>query len=242
MLQFLLLQARNQDDPMAAHEHACFVEKLGVESAQVQRHSLLEGIPSASQLEAVDALLIGGSGDYSVLDKHPWVTNFLTFLRQEVLEGGKPTFASCFGFQGLVLAGGGEVINDPAAREVGTYAIHLSEAGAKDPLLGTLTPTFKAQLGHLDRASRLPLGMTNLAHSDLVPCQALRVDNKPVMATQFHPELSCADNRLRYETYLAHYASKGASDDHEEAMCFEESPQASGLLARWVAEIFPANI
>lgn len=231
---FLLLQARLPDDAMAAHEHGCFARTLGVPRSRVRCHDLLSGPPTDDHLEAADLLLVGGSGSFSVLDDLDWLKAFLGFLDDVAVARGLPMFASCFGFQALVLAGGGQVVHDLERSEVGTFEIRLTEAGRADPLLGRCGPAFNAQLGHKDRAIRLPQGVVNLAGSERAPLQAFRVPGTPILATQFHPELDRAANVHRYAAYLAIYPSTD-KDDVIDRM--RETPQASSLLPGWVDQV-----
>ena len=230
--RYLLLQARDPGDQMASHEHNCFARTLGVPAADIQIHSLLEGAPSDAVLEEIDAILVGGSGDYSVLGDQPFVRTFLDFLEKVVVGRKFPTFASCFGFQGLVLAGGGDVICDEEGAEVGTFKLHLTNEGSDDPLMSDVGQTFYAQLGHKDRAERLPVGMVNLAFSERTPYQALRIDGAPVFATQFHPELTREDNEMRYRTYWESYGNHLQAEDPV-LSSLRESPETSMLLPRW---------
>lgn len=238
-LKFLLLQARDPGDPMAAHELTCFAQSLGVPQASIRSHDLLAGVPTEADLSVVDLLLVGGSGDYSVLGSHAWLGPFFDFLERVVVGRGFPTFASCFGFQGLVVAGGGEIVKDEANAEVGTYPVKVTEDGAADALLASLAPSFMAQLGHTDRAARLPAGVVHLAYSDQAPYQAFRVPGTPVIATQFHPELDREANTLRYMRYLENYRAKGVSSDADDPVLrrMTESPHATALLPRWVDEV-----
>lgn len=219
---------------MLEHEHACFAEALEVVAGEIAVHNLIFGPPDRGQLEAVDLLLVGGSGDYSVTDSDLWIRQFFDFLADVVVDRNVPTFASCFGFQGLVMAGGGEVVTDERRSEVGTFTIHLKEAGYQDPLTGPLAPQFKAQLGHKDYARRLPAGVLDLAHSDRVPHQAFRVEGTHVFATQFHPELSRAANEMRYRRYRAAYLKGAVHRDDDVLETLDETPHATGLLKRWV--------
>jgi len=221
---------------MAQHEVDCFASALGVESNRVKRWDLLREVPDERALEQADLLLVGGSGDYSVLDNEPYIHRFLDFLAEVVVGQNIPTFASCFGFQALVASAGGSMVRDPARAEVGTFTIELTAEGQRDPLLGALTHSFKAQLGHKDRAEKLPSGMTNLARSERASSQALRVDGTQIVATQFHPELTRADNAFRYKQYQASYASSAAGDLDEVLATLEESPEATALLPRWAAQ------
>mgnify|MGYP002875844724 CR=1 FL=1 len=223
---------------MAQHEQLCFADALGVPEDRITLHDLLSSAPNESIVEAHDAILVGGSGDYSVLDSHDFLGPFFDFLARVVIDQKVPTFASCFGFQALVLAGGGEVVHDESRAEVGTYDLTVTAAGQSDPLFGTLPPTFRAQLGHKDHAARLPAGMSNLASSESAPFQALRVDGLPVVATQFHPELTRAANTERYLRYWDAYGTGDKENDPVLAR-MAESPESTALLSRWVEMTLP---
>ncbi len=230
----LLLQARRADDPMAAHERQCFAAQAGLPVESVTCHDLCRAPPDLALLREYDALTVGGSGDYYVSRGDlPHFEEFLAFLR-EVVEMGHPTFASCFGYQCLAYALGGELIHDTENTEVGTYELALTEQGAGDPLFEMLPRTFNAQLGHKDRVLSLPEGVVNLASSELSPHQALRVEGKPIWATQFHPELDRETNLDRYFHYMQSYAEY--MDEEEKVAAeqrFAESPEVSHLLPRF---------
>ncbi len=223
---------------MAAHERGCFVEKTGLPAGNVLVHDLCAGPPSLADVREHDALTVGGSGDYYVSDGNlPFFESFLDLLR-DVVAVGHPTFASCFGYQSLVTALGGEVVKDVANTEVGTYVLTLTADGRADELFGELPDRFNAQLGRKDRAVRLPDGIPNLASSEANPFQALRVRGAPIWATQFHPELDRATNADRYLHYLEGYASHMSDEDRANALDrFRDSPETSGLLRRFVALI-----
>lgn len=233
--KILLLQARKADDPMAAHEHGCFVDQTGVPADNVVVHDLCGGPPSLAELRGYDALMVGGSGDYYVSDGNlPRFKAFLDFLR-EVVAAGHPTFASCFGYQSLVAALGGEIRKDVAGTEVGTYVLTLTADGRSDELFSDLPGRFNAQLGRKDRAVRLPEGIPNLASSEACPFQALRIRGAPIWATQFHPELDRATNADRYLHYLEGYATHMSDDDRANALDrFRDSPETSRLLRRFI--------
>ena len=131
-LRVLLLQARNNSDPMKEHEQNCFVHQTGLEAQQFLPHNLVDGIPSPKLLKKYDVLMVGGSGDFYVSKGDlPLFYDFLEFLH-EIIHIGHPTFASCFGYQSLVAALGGEIVYDVAATEVGTYDVTLTKEGEKD--------------------------------------------------------------------------------------------------------------
>jgi GMP synthase (glutamine-hydrolysing) len=229
-LQFTLLQARNPSDPVREEEREAFAERLGIDVGDIHSVDILTEDLHFDLLQNRDALLIGGAGEYSVCKPVPGVSRMIDFLG-EVAERGFPTFASCFGFQSLVTALGGEVINDEEGAEVGSFYVELLEAGQDDPLFGGLPARFVAQQGHKDRASRLPSQAICLAKSERAPFQAIRIGDKPVYATQFHPELTSVTNRQRFERYLDHYGHVFGPNKAKEMLDeFMPSPEASGLL------------
>ena len=238
-LRILLLQARDEDDPMREEEVLSFAEKSRLAPEQFDQHDLLAGPPELSQVLARDAMMVGGSGDYYVSKRNLPAFDELLDLLSEVVAAGHPTFASCFGFQLLTVALGGEIIHDPQSTEVGTYELQLTEAGARDTLLGCMPPRFMAQLGRKDRASRLPAELSNLAASRRNPHQAFRVPGQPVWATQFHPELDARTNRDRFMRYLNGYSMHMTAEEKREALSrFQESPETAALLPAFLRLVF----
>ena len=238
-LSILLLQAREAGDEAKDEERLSFAEMANIDVGQIVAFDLLKEMPTLDQIQGHDALMVGGSGAYYVTKGNlPGFEKLLEVLR-EVVEVGHPTFASCFGFQLLVEALGGNVVYDPDNMEVGTYQLRLTPAGERDELFGYLPAVFRAQLGHKDRADTLPKGVINLASGDNTPIQALRVPGKPIWATQFHPELSREENLKRFNRYLDGYAALMSQDEIQQTLArFDHSPEANELIARFLNLVF----
>ena len=237
-VKYLLLQARNPGDPAGPHECDAFVEEMRLEPGELVPWDLLAGRPTPDVMAEIDCVLVGGSGEYGVNDtaENPWLHEFFAFMG-DLADEGFPTFASCFGFQALVVAGGGTVVTDKNRAEVGTFPLYTTEAGAEDPLFAALVPEFKAQFGHKDHVTVLPSTMVHLARSERSPYQALKVDGKPIYATQFHPELSMEAYRERAVNYADAYTKAGFADSFEDIMAgFRDSESASGLLRHFVRD------
>lgn len=209
-MRFRLLQARAPGDPVRGEERVSFAAKMGVDVDRVLPFDLLSERYRPFD-EGVDAVLVGGSGDWSVTDDAPWVAAFCDGLA-EVSARGVPMFASCFGFQALVVGLGGQVQTDPSSAEVGSFDLTATAESQDDPVFAALGASFVAQLGHKDRATALPSTVTLLASSARCPYQALRVTGAPVWATQFHPELTMSENQARYERYAAKYRAAFDAD------------------------------
>lgn len=212
---------------MAADEHDCFVRRLEVAPTQVAQVDVFTESLDASLYDRFDGLLIGGSGEFSVLDDVEPIRSLLRFLETTV-ERGMPTFGSCFGFQAMSLTLGGHVVHDGERAEVGTYELELTNHGNGDHLFGHLPESFLAQQGHKDHVMRLPDGVQNLATSQRSEHQAARFADL-IWGTQFHPELTLEDNSRRVLRYQERYA-----EDMEAVLdTFKPSPATHGLLARF---------
>jgi len=235
-VRYLLLQVRNDDDPMASHEVECFARALNCPSQQIGEFDLLGGSPSDAEFDAVDIVLLGGSGDYCVSKGGAWMDAALDTMRR-LHASSKPTFASCWGFQAMAQALGGHVTADAARAEVGTHEVFLTDEGRADPLFGVLAEAgehFPAQMGHEDVVDRLPPDAVLLAETRLSN-QAFYFPGKPIYCTQFHPELdreTLLDRLRKYPTYIERIT--GIPYDQFVAEHTGESMHTDALLARFV--------
>lgn len=238
-LRIALLQARDEEDPVRSEERRSFAIRSGIASEQITAFSVVEEPPSLARLSDFDAVMVGGAGDYFVsLSNLPYQEHFFELLR-EITARERPMFASCYGFQNLAQALGGEVIHAPERTEVGTYELELTEAGHRDPLLGALPRRFSAQMGRKDLARRLPEGLDNLARSALCEHQAFRVGEAPIWATQFHPELDHTTNRARFERYVESYQKAMSPEEIARSLDnYRPSREAGDLLRRFLLLVF----
>jgi GMP synthase (glutamine-hydrolysing) len=233
--KLLLLQARRPDDPAKEEERASFAARLHLPIEAIVSHDLLQGPPSLEKVVQYNATLIGGAGEFDVSKRNlPYFDLTLQRLR-EMVDLGHPMFASCFGFQMLVQALGGNIIFDPESAEVGAFELHLTPEAQQDELFSVLPPVFMAQLGHKERAEFLPPGVINLASSERVAYEAFRVPGKPIWATQFHPELTREENLQRFQRYLDIYAKLFTEEEIRQTLAnFRPSPETEKLLPRFL--------
>lgn len=234
--KFLLYQVRNPGDPMRGHEVRCFADKLGCPEENILVHDVLSGRPRKRLLDQVDAVLVGGSGDYSVAEGGEWLPMAMDEFC-ELYETGKPTFASCWGFQAFAKALGGSVVTDLKRAELGTRTFELTEAGKADAVFGPLGTPFRAQIGHQDIVDRLPDGALLLCSSQRVTNEAFTFPGKPIYGTQFHPELDVKDLITRVHAY-PDYIRKitGLPLDEFQATC-SATPDTARLLRRFVDRV-----
>ena len=221
---------------MAAHEVLRFREGLGIEADGLRVFDLLAGAPPPTLLDSADAVLIGGSGDHSVVRGGPWLPGALRAM-ETLHERSIPTFASCWGFQALARALGGRVVTDHARAEVGVLPLELTEAGRRDPVFGPLGSPFPAAIGHEDIVDELPPGAVSLASSGTIENEALTFPGKPIYATQFHPELDRDDLIERIAAYPPYLSLTGAGTIEELRAITPETPGATALLRRFANQV-----
>jgi GMP synthase (glutamine-hydrolysing) len=231
MTKFLLLQARNADDPMLTQEVSCFAKALQCGESQIDTFDLISGCPSIDHFRPYDIVLLGGSGDYSVAEGGDWLPPALEAMR-ELYDLSKPTFASCWGFQAMAKALGGEVVTDMSRAELGTVEVFLTEEGKKDSLFGPLGDHFLAPMGHQDCVTRLPDDAILLASSEKVENQAFKIKDKPIYCTQFHPELDREALIERVTTYPQYVLSISGSSLREFTKSIRQTDECYRLLNR----------
>lgn len=236
MDKFLLLQVRNRDDSMREQEVNCFARALECQPDQIRVFDLLSGVPTVAQLDEVDVVLLGGSGDYSVAEGGEWLPAALAAMR-ELYELSKPTFASCWGFQAMAKALGGEVVTDKSRAELGSIEVRLTEAGRIDPLFAPLGDTFLAPMGHQDCVVSLPPSAVLLASTEKVKNQAFRIQDKPIYCTQFHPELNRDALVERVRAYPQYVQTITGEPIEEFARKCQETEATDLLLSRFMQQL-----
>lgn len=134
----------------------------------------------AKALAPVGIILSGGPA--SVLDEgSPWLADF-------VLELDVPIFGICYGQQLLMQALGGQV-SKSQSQEFGRASLSVS---GTHPILANLwEPGAEPQvwMSHGDKVTALAPGFEVLATSPGAPYALIAHTEKPIIATQFHPEV-----------------------------------------------------
>lgn len=231
-LRIVLLQIRDHRESLL-QERRCFIERSRLREEAFRFINLVDQPELRfSEVEDADAVIIGGSGSFSVTQEHSF-TPWLREVVMELIERSRTLLGSCWGHQFMAKCGGGEVVTDPARSEVGSFEIHLNEGGLQEALFEGFPPVFMAQLGHNDRVSRLGEGWVELASSGLCDNQVIRVENRPVFSTQFHPELDRRALRERLAVYVQEYLPKPESRE-KLLKGLKASPKADRLLERFL--------
>ncbi len=206
-LKILLIEAR-LDQAMIDHEIACLLRAGKLNENQLVPYSVLDGNIGPEHAKGYDAVILGGTGDYSVVNDRPVFYEPLLEFTRYLIANNIPLLGLCYGHQLIAQAAGGQVITDHEREETGTYEMYLTEEGRKDIIMRGLPDHFPAQQGHHDGVISMPEDYIRLAYSERCVWQALRHKTAPVYGTQFHPELLRSDLVKRMMTYADIYASE----------------------------------
>lgn len=204
-MKILLIQIR-PDRITQDHEFDCFLEKSGLSSDDFVRLDVFKRLPKKSDLDGIDGVIVGGSGDYCVSKGDlPEVSEAINKLIRFARKEDVPVMGVCFGAQLMVKALGGKVEMDENNVEMGTFPVTKNENTKKCPVFIDLPETFNAQLGHKDHIVELPKGAVNLASSEKSVVQAFAFPGERVYAITFHPELTKKSVLWRIDRYAKDY-------------------------------------
>ena len=193
MSRVLILQLRPEDEASDA-EYRAFLDKGGLDDAQVRRVRMEQGaLPSDIHLDDYAAVIVGGgpgcvSDDPATRDPvEARAEAELLALMPAILGRDMPFLGCCYGIGLLTHHLGGEVSKARYGEPVGPVTCAVTDDGRRDPLLEGLPETFDALVGHKEAAQSLPPGAVHLVEAGPCPFQMIRAGEN-VYATQFHPE------------------------------------------------------
>lgn len=161
------------------------LRERGVELVEVGPDT---GAAVPESLDGFDGLIVlGGSMGPTDDELAPWLPATRALLSSAV-EQELPTLGICLGAQLLSTATGGRVSRMPAGPEIGLSTVDLNEAGARDPLLGSLGGSrLPVVQWHWLESALLPQGAELLASSAACTNQVFRLGRR-AWGLQFHPE------------------------------------------------------
>lgn len=240
-LTALLLQDRAPGDPILKHERNCFEAKLSDLSCSLIDRNLEEAFPSRRVFEEADLVFVGGSGEFSFVKENFQGIDAVFEALELILDLEIPMFASCFGFHAIVRYTGGELVRDPDRAELGTFEVTLNERGRNASVFEPMPESFYAQLGHEDSVIDLPSELKNLASTERCDIQAVHHEDVPILATQFHPELSALDILERFFRYIEVFKKSGETEEEAEERvrsALQKSPHTGKLFRYFIQEVY----
>jgi GMP synthase (glutamine-hydrolysing) len=226
----VLVVAAGQPGPAVRAAHGGFDRWFTEALSPAAEVRVVEPAAAREAVRGADGVLLTGSYA-SVTERAPWMVALGELLIQAA--GSIPVLGVCFGHQLLASALGGPVERNPRGPEVGTREVVLTDAGRADPLLAGLPARLPVQQLHEDHVPAAPPGAVLLATGRHTPVQAF-AHGPRLRAVQFHPEFTAARVRALCDEERA-WVDRGGPALHAEAVAgLVETPEANGLLVRWV--------
>jgi GMP synthase (glutamine-hydrolysing) len=143
-----------------------------------------EPLPSWQELDGL--VVMGGPMGVGDTAEHPHLARESELIAAMV-RTGRPVLGVCLGAQLLANALGARVYRGEQA-EIGCGAVSLTEAGRKDPILGSTGAATLPVLHWHEDTFELPADASLLASSGLFPHQAFRIGTR-AYGLQFHVEV-----------------------------------------------------
>ena len=138
-------------------------------------------------LDGFDALwVMGGPMDTWQEDRHPWLPDEKSLIKEAVSERGLPYLGLCLGHQLLACALGGDC--QPGTPEIGVLPVLLTEEGVASTLFDGVDSPLHALQWHSAEVTKLPEGATVLATTQACPVQAMSWGPR-AHSMQFHMEV-----------------------------------------------------
>lgn len=164
---------------------------------ELQEWAIVDGGPPPDAVADFQAVMVfGGAVNADQEAVHPWLRSEKQLLAA-LLARGMPLLGVCLGAQLLAEAAGAPA-RRAAAPEIGWIEVEVSDAGATDPLIGSLSPRVRAFAWH-SYEFPLPDGAVALARSPTC-LQAFRL-RETAWGIQFHAEVTAADARHWIDEY-----------------------------------------
>lgn len=135
---------------------------------------------SEEQLKALSpkGIILSGSPSSVYLEDAP-IPSF------DVFDQGVPVLGVCYGLQ-LIAHHFGGAVDKAARREYGRALLHIDEPGE---LFEGMDQDTQVWMSHGDSLTRFPENFHVIAHTDNAPICAVRHNERPIYAVQFHPEV-----------------------------------------------------
>lgn len=192
----------------------------------------------ASLLTAIDAIILGGSGDmdfdggneeeHENRKRSRQALVQLTPLLTEMFARNMPTLGICFGHQLIGAFKGAKVVNDSSQMKNGTFEVSVCAHNRSWSLLKDIPESLPVQYGHKDALAEVPQGAQLIFQGEKCRVAGLSY-SETIYSVQFHPELECDDMMARAKNI------KGYLPEHvSAASVFKASPDAHRILLNFV--------
>lgn len=233
-IKILLIQLR-VDEVMRSQEKQAICRSGKVQPEQVTILNGLEQTMRPENLSGYHALIIGGTGDFSIFDTIV-VRDSLEIVLKYAKDTNFPVLGSCWGAQFMAQIFGGQVETIPEKEELGSYLVWPTLYAGDDPLFYDAPQGFWAQIGHHQSITKLPEGAVNLISSERCEMQAFTWLGSRMYGLQLHSDLSKKELIERVDHYRDNYApDQAAYNAFMDSL--KDSPYTDDLIAKFIDRI-----
>ncbi len=224
--KILVLQTRTNHTE--AHEQECLTEAYKNLDVQFIYKNTIRDDLTLDTLKGVDAVIVGGSGQYYLSDDNEWKPKMNHFIHH-IIEKGIPMLGICFGFQAIALQQGAKIIKDESMKESGVFEMTLLNRATEDPLYVGLPQSFPVPLAHKETIVDLPEHLEILSKSERVACQSFRIRGKEVWGVLYHPEMTKQRMQERFDMTPEYKEGK-----QDISKYLKDTPEANEVLRRFI--------
>jgi GMP synthase (glutamine-hydrolysing) len=178
---------------MSVHDEKIIILDFGSQTTQLIARRIREQKvyseihPYTLELEKLKSLnptgIVLSGGPASVYDDDAPISD------QGIFELGIPVLGICYGAQLMMHQMGGRV-EQAKSREFGKAELRIETSEGLFAGLDATPAHHQVWMSHGDRIEEIAPGFVVTAKSDNSPCAALRHEDKPFSAVQFHPEVA----------------------------------------------------
>lgn len=188
-----LNKLKPQRESMTTHSEKIIILDFGSQTTQLIARRIREQkvyseihpftLPLAQLKEMNPSGIILSGGPASVYDDDAPISD------PGIFELGIPVLGICYGAQ-LMMTQLGGAVEKADKREFGKAELRIGDQTGIFAGLDTNQDAFQVWMSHGDRIEQLAPGFVVTANSDHSPFAALRHEEKPFAAVQFHPEVA----------------------------------------------------
>jgi len=227
--KILVLQTRTNHTE--AHEQECLTEAYKNLNVQFIYKNTVHDDLTLDILIGIDAVIIGGSGQYYFSQDNEWKPKMDHFIHHTI-EKGIPILGICFGFQAIALQQGAKVTKDESMRESGVFEMTLLNRATEDPLYIGLPQSFPVPLAHKETIIDFPDHLEILSKSERVACQSFRIRDKEVWGVLYHPEMTKQRMQERFDM-----SPEYSEETQDISKYLKDTPEANEVLTRFIKRV-----
>lgn len=233
-MRVLFLQFR--DDESRTHERDSVLKLSGLQSSDLKIMQVNRRLPTLSDLDGVQAILLGATGQETIMKEDPVRLDQLAIFLREARNRKISMLGFNYGAHLLTIVFGGSVVHDPSTKEVGICTVMKDEDSKNDPIFKHFPDRFYVLTGHINRIESLPSGAQLLLHSEKCPFEGWGFPTEGIYALEFQVELDTDTLAQRLVAYQETFVSEPGELEHY-LLTLQATPESLRVLPLFFSEV-----